>query len=152
MNEVSFIARGTPQPKGSGSKTKHGVYIEAGTSDRKLEDGTKILGTRSLKREWANIVYEAAKGLVGAPLDGPLYCVISFCFAAPRSRQAAKKRGHCHSVRPDLDKLVRGVLDPMTKAGLIKDDARIAKITASKQYTDGFPCALVNVGSLWDEP
>lgn len=138
---VTFTAYGVPQPKGSGSKTKAGVYIEAGTKN-----------SRKLKRSWANSVYEAAKAVATDPLDGPLFFSAEFYFAAPKAGKVAKRT--YHDVRPDLDKLIRSVWDSMTKAGLIHDDARIAKIIMAGKRTiqDGSePRVKIGIGRLWTE-
>lgn len=153
MSEVAFTVYGTPYSKGSGSKTKHGVYIEDGTNDKKLADGTKRLGTRSAKRLWANTVESACKGLVISPMDGAIYCGVRFYFAAPRAGKTAKR--WYHNVVPDLDKLIRAIWDPMTAAGLIHDDSRIVKILYAEKLTihDGsLPRVEVLIGTLWDQP
>ena len=40
-----------------------------------------------------------------------------------------------HAVKPDVDKLTRAVLDSLTAADIIDDDARCATLTATKNYT-----------------
>ena len=39
-----------------------------------------------------------------------------------------------HAVRPDLDKLARAVLDALVGAGVIRDDAQVAELHATKGY------------------
>jgi crossover junction endodeoxyribonuclease RusA len=39
--------------------------------------------------------------------------------------------------KPDLDKLVRGVLDALTSAGTYTDDSRVVLLVTSKRYADG---------------
>lgn len=152
LSIVRFIAYGTPMAKGSGSKTKVGVYIEDGTPDRRLEDGTKRIGTRTIKKQWAQTVQRAASGLVGEPLDGPLYIGARFYFQRPRSRR--KLRETYHTIKPDVDKCLRALFDPLKLAGLIADDCRIAKIFfVEKLYTDDHnPRAEVMLGKLWHAP
>lgn len=142
MNEVTFTVYGIPQPMGS-VVSVHGNYIPAGTPK-----------SRKLKSLWANAVKTAVIGLVSAPLDGALYCSAQFFFTPPRSRKVAKLT-YCTTV-PDLDKLIRGLWDPMhrKKGGLVHDDSRIAKLLPSAKYwdPDGPPRAEVVIGRLWDEP
>lgn len=42
-------------------------------------------------------------------------------------------------VKPDLDKLVRAVLDALTDAGVWFDDAQVVGISATKAYCDDLP-------------
>jgi Holliday junction resolvase RusA-like endonuclease len=72
----------------------------------------------------------AAAGLT-EPLDGPLNLTATFTIArppsVPRSRWAP-------AVRPDLDKLCRGLGDAIGASGLIRQDAQFVTIVASKVY------------------
>jgi Holliday junction resolvase RusA-like endonuclease len=71
--------------------------------------------------------------------DGAVAVELAFTFARPRGhfgrrgglRLSAPTR---HAVRPDLDKLVRAVLDALVGAGVIRDDAQVAELHASKRY------------------
>lgn len=141
MTCVAFTVKGIPQPKGSVVKA-NGNYIPAGTKQSRL-----------LKSLWANAIYEASKGLLATPMNGPLYFMGTFYFERPRSRKGPLPAWH--DVPPDLDKLIRGFWDPLhrTKAGLIHDDARIARIMfCSKVYDDKGPRAEVVLGQLWGPP
>ncbi len=40
------------------------------------------------------------------------------------------------TTKPDLDKLERAILDALTKSGVIKDDALVVDLVASKHYAD----------------
>jgi Holliday junction resolvase RusA-like endonuclease len=53
------------------------------------------------------------------------------------------------TVPPDLDKLVRGVLDALT-AIAYRDDAQVTRLTASKAYGDT-PGVSVSVGAKLPE-
>jgi Holliday junction resolvase RusA-like endonuclease len=126
-------------PKGSVTFMK-GKYLPAGSAK-----------TRKLAYSWANSVYEAAKEAKREVLDGPLFFSVEVWFDAPKSGKASKRT--YHDVRPDLDKLIRAIWDPMTKAGLIHDDARICRIVSAVKRTihDGSkPRAKIGVGRLWD--
>lgn len=54
-----------------------------------------------------------------------------FNFVRPKS----SKRDY-PSVKPDLDKLERALLDGLTDSGVIWDDALVVSMTASKRYAD----------------
>jgi len=90
---------------------------------------------------------------VSAPLDGPLYFGVRIYYEPPKSYRGPIP-GFCY-VLPDLDKLIRGIWDPLhrKKAGLVHDDARIARILyAEKLYDHNGPRAEVIVGKLWTSP
>lgn len=63
--------------------------------------------------------------------SGPITMSMAFVFVKPRT---AKKRID-HTVKPDLDNLIKAVTDAMTKSGRVfKDDAQINSLTAVKSY------------------
>jgi Holliday junction resolvase RusA-like endonuclease len=85
-------------------------------------------------------VAKAQRGLVAQlcqhkpaqPLDCPVFVKIGFVLPIPMSMR--KKPLVWHSKRPDLDNLLKGVLDALEPAGWVTDDARIAGIHAIKTY------------------
>ena len=78
------------------------------------------------------------------PLIGPVRVSLVFFIERPKS----VKREH-PSVRPDIDKLARAVLDGLTTAGVYSDDSQVVDLTASKVY--GVPAGVaVQVSPLSD--
>ena len=73
---------------------------------------------------------------VTEPLDGALELEVTFWIERPRSITVEQRRRP--TVTPDLDKLVR-TMDSLTVSGLIRDDARIVTIRATKEYADDEP-------------
>jgi crossover junction endodeoxyribonuclease RusA len=76
--------------------------------------------------------------------EGPVEVDLRFYFDRPKSHlngSGSLRRGYGpdHTVKPDLDKLVRALLDAGTDAGVWHDDAQVVRLTASKRYvgTDG---------------
>ena len=64
------------------------------------------------------------------PITGPV--TLTAVFVLPRPKTV--KRTHPH-VRPDLDKLLRALLDGITDAGCVwTDDAQVVELTARKVY------------------
>lgn len=49
------------------------------------------------------------------------------------ARKHEKDPGGWHTVKPDLDKLIRAIDDAITTAGIITDDSTISAITALKR-------------------
>jgi len=122
---VRFEVVGDPKPKGSKRGfvvDGHAVLADAGGADA---------------ARWfdavATVAHEHAEAR-GAPLDGALELAITFRFKMPKSRPAAVRRAVIapRTTAPDLSKLVRAVEDAMQAAGLIADDARIARLIADK--------------------
>jgi len=76
-----------------------------------------------------------------APLDEPIQ--IDLVFELPRPA-TSPKRVLYPAKKPDLDKLVRAVLDALT--GIIyADDARVVALSATKRYAKGAPVVKVSI-------
>jgi Holliday junction resolvase RusA-like endonuclease len=103
-------------------------------------------------KTWRTAVAEAAAEYAELPpLDGPLWLNVTFRFAMPASRRrAARLAGIAFkSTAPDLDKLVRSTGDALKTAGLIRDDARFARIHADKvEILDGWLGATIAIHRL----
>ena len=63
----------------------------------------------------------------------PISLVLSFSFIRPKS--VSEKKRPYHTVKPDLDKLIRAVLDSLTNVAY-KDDCQVVRIDAEKMYSD----------------
>lgn len=113
---LGFI-EGTPAPQGSKRHVGKGRMIE---TSKKLKPWRDTL-TRELRQRWAG----------RPPLDIPVH--VSAYFYLPRPQ---RPRFNNPAVPPDTDKLQRAVGDALQHAGILKDDARIIRWTASKQYPD----------------
>jgi crossover junction endodeoxyribonuclease RusA len=84
---------------------------------------------------WRSQCREAAK-LAGAEVwEGPIAIRISFGLPAPLNQK------HGYPKRPDLDKLVRGVLDALTGT-CYRDDSQVVKIEAEKVWE---PVTIIEV-------
>lgn len=118
---------GTPVPQGS-------VNVYRG----------RIVGVTPKLREWRLKIRAATMARhAGPPLDGPICVSLVFQLAPPK-----KPRWPLPAVKPDLDKLVRAVLDSLSTTkllrGVITDDARVVSITATKTY-HGKPGVMVTI-------
>jgi len=84
---------------------------------------------------WRGQCREAAK-MAGAEIwEGPIGVNISFGIAAPINQK------HGYPKRPDLDKLVRGVLDALTGV-CYRDDSQVVTLTAQKVWE---PVTIIEV-------
>jgi Holliday junction resolvase RusA-like endonuclease len=129
LNFVEFFVGGEPVPQGS---TKS-FYI------KKLDRVVTTHGNKNTNRWRERIAHEAQCTDEGRPCtffsdDRRLgYDVqLAFVFTKPKS---TPKKYKLNTKRPDLDKLIRAVLDGITNV-LIPDDALVVSITASKSYGD----------------
>jgi crossover junction endodeoxyribonuclease RusA len=96
------------------------------------------------------------------PVDVPVIVYATFYLKRPQSQYVAQRRDRglredapIFVVRtPDLDKLLRAVLDALTGAGVWVDDSRVVRLVASKRYCnpDAFPApgARIRVAELKD--
>src|SRR5580658_8643816 len=123
---VSFTVRGVPVPQGSKRALVHrstgrAVVIEQGGQRHK---------------DWRQDVKAAAReamiwDTLSVPFTGPVG--VSICFTVPKPKSAPKTRRTWPDKRPDLDKLVRAILDAIT-GEVIADDAQVVQLLASKVY------------------
>jgi Holliday junction resolvase RusA-like endonuclease len=109
------FVEGTPVPQGSKSISRSGVMYEA---------------NKNLK-PWRKEVTAAASRVAGTNFElmqGPL--IVSIWFTMPRPPTVKRESP---SVKPDLDKMCRAVLDSLS--GIVyKDDAQIIRIDAIESY------------------
>lgn len=66
------------------------------------------------------------------PVDGPIRARLRFYFKKPKSRSRAALMDR----KPDLDNLVKSILDGLERAGAITNDSRVVSIDAQKDYGD----------------
>ena len=131
---IEFTVFGEPVPKGSMrafTRRKAGVVVGVGVAP----------GNEKRSGEWKARVHAAAQavaaqGTTTRPgptpmLDGPVCMIARFWLTKPVS--APKRRRTWPMRKPDLDKLLRGLLDPLVGV-LIADDARVISIVATKDY------------------
>ena len=123
-----FSVEGLPAPQGSKKHVGNGRMVEA----------SKYLPA------WRKAVEEECKSLFEEPMDGALEVELWFYLPKPSSISR-----EFPTVMPDVDKLVRGCLDGMTKGGAIVDDSRVVDLHAYKRYSvDGWTGVEVVVQHL----
>lgn len=105
-------------------------------------------------RAWERAVLVAARVVARALVPPPVALDVEFRLPLTKARQAQLRRrpdarGELHVTTPDLDKLVRGVCDPLSGV-LYEDDKQIARVRAVKRYArpDETPGASLHVYSL----
>ena len=96
------------------------------------------------RQDVAAAAIEAAAEAGWVTPAGPLEVEITFYLPRPRYHyRTGKHAGEIKDTapdlvdkKPDLDKLIRATLDALTTAGVIHDDAQIARLTATKIYLE----------------
>lgn len=131
---VAFNVKGAPVPQGS--VVAHAARRKDGSHYATIhyEVGTKL-------HAWRRAIGVAAREVWGDELTfGPVALTISFQIARPlshyRGLEKLIRESHIGDVpdgRPDLDKLIRAVLDSLTDI-VYADDAQVTYVVASKVY------------------
>jgi Holliday junction resolvase RusA-like endonuclease len=109
---INFFVDGQPIPQGS----------------MKVINGHVIHSQGSALASWRSSIALAAKMAGAKPHLEPVEIEMIFTMARPRTVTRPEP-----SVAPDLDKLVRAVLDGLT-AIAYRDDGQVTTLTASKIY------------------
>lgn len=121
---MKFFVAGEPRPQGSKTPVRMGNRIRliesSGSSTKKHAD-------------WRKTLKETAIGVwKKPPIDGP--CSIKLEFYLPRPKARTKER--YSSVKPDIDKLCRSVLDGLSDADVLRNDSRVSQLNATKYYAN----------------
>lgn len=124
---VTFSVLGTPIPQGS---TK--AFARIGRDGKAHATTT---GANAKTKGWRQDVAACALGHApSTPWTGPV--AVEIAFRLPRPASVSAKKRPSHTVKPDLDKLVRAVSDALTGV-LWVDDSQIVSVIATKLYAAG---------------
>ena len=77
--------------------------------------------------------------------EGPIKILVKFFMPRPAY---VKKTEIWHGKRPDIDNILKGFLDAVTKAGWWLDDGQVADIRISKRYA---PLGTESKTVMWAE-
>ncbi len=119
--------------------TVYGVPAPQGSTRAFIPKGWKrpiITADNARTKPWRQAIVEAALAANGnaPPLDGPAHVAVLFLLPRPKS---APRRITEPAKLPDLDKLVRALLDGLTTAGAWRDDAQVVSLSARKAFAAG---------------
>lgn len=138
---ISFEVEGTPVQQGSkriGRAGKGGRPIIIDDNDVALAAWRSLVTVRA----------RAAAAREGVrDYDGPVSVDLEFRFSRPKhhyrtGRFAGELKDSApvaHTVKPDLDKLIRAVLDSLTTAHVYRDDSQVVFLRPSKVYAGPVP-------------
>ena len=123
---VSFFVPGLPVPKGSAR-----AFVVKGHAVVVQDNAAK-------QRPWARSIAWTAKVPCVRPLDVPVVVALAFVMPRPKAHLGAHGLRAAFgaarpATRPDLDKLVRLVLDALTGIAWA-DDGQVVEIHARKDY------------------
>jgi Holliday junction resolvase RusA-like endonuclease len=129
VEELYFTVTGVPVPQGSHAVSRAGFVYE---SNKKLAP-------------WRKAVAAAAVEALGdrSGFDEAVYVLLDFWLPRPRTVKRVLP-----TVKPDVDKLTRAVLDALTAAHVWTDDALVLTVHAQKRYADEFPGVDIKVRRL----
>lgn len=109
-------------PVSQGSMKSYGPRRLVHSNDAKL---------RPWRQDVASNVREEMLALGLDPFEGPVEVRATFTMPRPKS---APKRRWAPEVKPDLDKLLRALLDACKAGGAYGDDAQVITVAVSKVY------------------
>lgn len=120
MTAVERQVLGVPAPQGSKR-----AFVVAGKANL-----VEAAGERH--KAWRGAVAEAFAG--AGVVDSPVCVAVTFLM--PRTKAIRSRSDVPHTVRPDIDKLVRATLDGLVDSGVIDDDSRVVSCFAVKRYAN----------------
>lgn len=131
---ITFSVPGTPIPQGSKQAFTNGGKTWL------VEANKEIYSWREKVGKSATIAMELHRQ---KPLEGAVSIEIDFIMPRPKTVTRAR-----HTVKPDLDKLVRAINDSITGI-CFKDDSQVVRINASKNYERfGTPGVIITLHTL----
>lgn len=125
---LSVTIPGIPAPQGSKRHVGNGILVE---SSKRLKpwraDAIAAIQEQQAKHNQPQYT-------------GPVHIIVIFRFPRPKShfnKSGLKPSAPFpHITRPDLDKLLRALLDAMTQSGIIRDDSQVYNLEALKVYAE----------------
>lgn len=128
---LEIVAQGTPVQQGSKSARVIPNKQTGGHRAVVYEDSSKTKPWRH-KVHGAALVAVQRAGTSWVGPEGrlvPLRVTLTFVFIRPKSSKRAWP-----TVKPDIDKLTRAVLDSLTSAGVYADDSQVCALEVQKEY------------------
>jgi Holliday junction resolvase RusA-like endonuclease len=115
-----------------------GIPVPQGSKTAMVVNGRAVMFEANKKHKaWRDHV-KATVGTLETPSTQPVRVELQFWFEKPKT----VKRNHM-SVKPDIDKLSRSVLDAIT-GGILKDESQVVILNARKEYGEK-PGVLIRV-------
>lgn len=108
--------------------------IPKGTAQMKRYNGQTRTYFKSARLQATEDFYIQEIGMYAPthPIQGAISLSVDFDYYTPTK----KKRGTWKTSRPDVDNVVKLLIDCMTKLGFWEDDSQIARLRVSKRYSE----------------
>jgi len=123
---LKFIIKGDPHPQGRprGMRMGKAIRIYEATKDRKWKQD-------AAKQIIAQLPIDESRPLFRSGV--PVRVMVQFCFTCPKSdhRKREPKGTRWHAKKPDIDNLIKSVLDAANGI-LWADDGQVVWLSASK--------------------
>lgn len=132
MRSLAFDVYGDAVPQGS----KRAIVNRHTGKPAVIESGGARL------RTWrADVVAAARQAMDGqGPFEGPVTLFVVFYLHRPK-----RPKNELPIVRPDIDKLARGLIDALATAGVFLDDSQVTDLYVQKRYSNEPPRAYIAV-------
>lgn len=138
--QLDFIITGTPKPQ---------------ARPKFFRNKAGYMGTYSPKSDWFNIVYseilkQKQEFYKDVRLKGEIEIHINFFMPIPSSLSNKKKKQlelSYHTKKPDIDNLIKAILDAINYTNLWEDDSHIWKIVSEKRYSACPQCVITIISS-----
>lgn len=129
MSAITFFVPGTPVAKGSAR-----AFFRKG-----MAHPVVVQDNSERQKPWASLISIMAQQAGLSPVENG--CVLHLCFNMPRPKSHFRANGDVkpahferpHTSKPDLDKLIRCVLDALTGVAYL-DDSQVVFVNAKKEY------------------
>lgn len=128
---LTFVVEGTPVPQGSKTAAVINGRAVMFDSNKKL---------KAWRSDVTLVARQAAEGMEPFDDTDGLEVDLTFFMLRPKSVKRSMP-----TTKPDLDKLVRAVMDSITDAGVWADDSKVVKIYATKNYTLDTPKVICKI-------
>lgn len=139
--DAEFFVPGIPVPKGSAK-----AFMSKG-----MRFPIVMQDNRERQKPWASAIGAAASQHFTAPREGPITLYCSFLMPRPKGHFGVKglrpSAPQQHTVKPDLDKLIRCLKDALTGIAW-RDDSQVIRVVASKTYSPATPGVTVRIEAL----
>jgi Holliday junction resolvase RusA-like endonuclease len=131
---AEFMIDGIPVAQGSKN-----AWVNPKTNKAVMFDS----GAAKLKPWRGQIAQAAREAYTGAErIEGAVLLVVEFRFVRPKSVKRERP-----TVKPDVDKTLRALMDGISDSGIWRDDAQVVTVHMSKVYAER-PGVLVQLGEF----
>jgi len=150
MTELTVHVIGTPVAQGSKVPNRHAPGVR--------DSNAKTL--KPWRADVAGVVADTMTAVGWTTLDGPIEVVLTFFHERPGGHFGTGRNAgvlkpsapRWKSTAPDIDKLTRAILDSLTSARAIRDDARVARLVVEDLWADAATGARITVRPLDSTP